>query len=331
LDVTTEMTERGERRNTSTEKRRRFLRWGRIAITLSAVAYLASRVDPSEVVSAWRRLSVGAALFALIVAFAAVGVGIVRWRLLLRAYGAIDLPSWARLGHLYLVGHFYNTYVPGGVGGDILRGIASRKAFGDVSWAGATTGVAVVFIERVLGVSALLAMAACAYFIRPLPGLENVGLWAGLGLAAGVGALGGIALAPTLAPWLPKRLAEPLRALPHFYTTWPFIGAIVASLIIHLLNIVAGHAIMHSLDPAVQFSSSAVAMPLVSASGFFPFTVGGAGVREAAFAALYGTVGVPEATAYAGSLSFWALQLVTAGVGGLINLWIPVSGGPDDR
>jgi len=325
------MTERGERRNTSTEKRRRFLRWGRIAITLSAVAYLASRVDPSEVVSAWRRLSVGAALFALIVAFAAVGVGIVRWRLLLRAYGAIDVPSWARLGHLYLVGHFYNTYVPGGVGGDILRGIASRKAFGDVSWAGATTGVAVVFIERVLGVSALLAMAACAYFIRPLPGLENVGLWAGLGLAAGVGALGGIALAPTLAPWLPKRLAEPLRALPHFYTTWPFIGAIVASLIIHLLNIVAGHAIMHSLDPAVQFSSSAVAMPLVSASGFFPFTVGGAGVREAAFAALYGTVGVPEATAYAGSLSFWALQLVTAGVGGLINLWIPVSGGPDDR
>jgi hypothetical protein len=325
------MTEPGGRRSTSAEKRRRFLRWGRIAITLAAVAYLASRVDPSEVVAAWRRLSVGAALFALIVAFTGLGMGIVRWRLLLRAYGAIDVPSWARLGHLYLVGHFYNTYVPGGVGGDVLRGIASRKAFGDVSWAGATTGVAVVFIERVLGVSALLAIAACAYFIRPLPGLENVGLWVALGLAAGVGALGGIALAPKLTPWLPQKLAKPLRALPRLYTLWPFIGAIVASLIIQFLNVVAGHAIMHSLDPAVQFSSSAVAMPLVSASGFFPFTVGGAGVREAAFAALYGTVGVPEATAYAGSLSFWATQLITAGVGGLTNLWIPISGGPDDR
>jgi uncharacterized membrane protein YbhN (UPF0104 family) len=325
------MTEPGGRRSTSAEKRRRFLRWGRIAITLAAVAYLASRVDPSEVVAAWRRLSVGAALFALIVAFTGLGMGIVRWRLLLRAYGAIAVPSWARLGHLYLVGHFYNTYVPGGVGGDVLRGIASRKAFGDVSWAGATTGVAVVFIERVLGVSALLAIAACAYFIRPLPGLENVGLWVALGLAAGVGALGGIALAPKLAPWLPQKLAKPLRALPRLYTLWPFIGAIVASLIIQFLNVVAGHAIMHSLDPAVQFSSSAVAMPLVSASGFFPFTVGGAGVREAAFAALYGTVGVPEATAYAGSLSFWATQLITAGVGGLTNLWIPISGGPDDR
>jgi uncharacterized membrane protein YbhN (UPF0104 family) len=325
------MTGQGGPRTTGAEKRRRFLRWGRVAITLAAVAYLASRVDPGEVVAAWRRLSVSAALLALTVVFIGLGTGIVRWRLLLRAYGAIDVPSWARLGHLYLVGHFYNTYAPGGVGGDVLRGIASRKAFGDVSWASATTGVAVVFIERVLGVSALLALAAGAYLIRPLPGLENVELWAGLGLAAGVGAIGGIALAPKLAPWLPKKLAEPLRTLPRLYALWPFIGAIVASLIVHSLNIVAGHAIMHSLDPAVKLSESAVAIPLASATAFFPFTVGGAGVREAAFAALYGTVGVPEAIAYAGSLSFWACQLISAGLGGVINLWIPISGGPDDR
>lgn len=324
------MTERGGP-STSGEKRRRLLRWGRIAITLAAVGYLASRVDPGEVVAAWRRLSVSAALSALTLVFIGLATGMVRWRLLLRAYGAIDVPSWARLVHLYLVGHFYNTYAPGGVGGDVVRGVASRKAFGDVTWAGATTGVAVVFIERVLGVSALLTLAAGAYFYRPLPGLENFGLWAGLGLATGMVAIGGIALAPKLMRWIPKPLAKPIRALPRLYKWWPFIGAIVASLIIHSLNVVAGHAIMHSLDPAVNASESAVAMPLVSASAFVPFTVGGAGVREAAFAALYGTVGVPEATAYAGSLSFWATQLISAGVGGLINLWIPISGGPDDR
>ena len=182
-----------------------------------------------------------------------------------------------------------------------------------------------------LGVSALLALAAGAYLIKPLPGLENVELWAGLGLAAGFGALTAIALAPRLLPWLPERLAEPVRALPQLRTWGPFFGAILASFAIHFLNVVAGHAIMESLDPAVTFADSAVAMPLVSASAFFPFTVGGAGVREAAFAALYGTVGVTEATAYAGSLSFWACQLITAGIGGLINLFMPISGGPDDR
>lgn len=312
------------------EGRRRLLRWGRIAVTVAAVAYLASRVDPGEVLAAWRRLSIGAALGALGIVFLGFGVGVVRWRMLLRAYGAPHVPTYVRLGHLYLVGHFYNTYAPGGVGGDVLRGVASRRAFGESSWATGTTGVAVVFIERVLGVSALLAIAAGAYLYRPLPGLEHVGLWAGLGLGAGVAAISGIAIAPRLSPWLPDVLKKPLDALPRLRAWGPFLGAIVASFVIHAFNVLAGHAIMHSLDPNVALSESAVAMPLISASAFFPLTVGGAGVREAAFAALYGTVGVPEATAYAGSLSFWACQLISGGVGGLINLWIPISGGPDD-
>jgi uncharacterized membrane protein YbhN (UPF0104 family) len=305
------MLDAGGRRSASGEKRHRYLRWGRIAVTIAAVAYLASRVEPRDVLNAFQRLSLGAALTAITV-------------------GAIDIPPWPRIAHLYLVGHFYNTYAPGGVGGDVIRGVAGRKAFGDLDWASATSGVAVVFIERVIGVSALLVLAAGAYLIRPIPGIEDVGLWAGLGLAAAASALIGIAIAPRLAPFLPEKLGKPLRALPRLYSIWPFLIAIFLSLIIHSVNIVAGHAIMHSLEPSVTFAQSAVVMPLVSASAFFPFTVGGAGVREAAFAALYGTVGVPEASAYAASLSFWATQLITAGVGGVVNVLVPLSGRETD-
>ena len=324
------MREDGGALRSSGEKRRRYLRWGRIGVTLAAVGYLASGVDPADVVAAFQRLSWSAALVAITVVFFGMVCGMVRWRLLLRAYGAIDLPSWPRVAHLYFVGHFYNTYAPGGVGGDVIRGVAGRKAFGDLDWASATSGVAVVFIERVIGVSALLVLATGAYLIRPIPGMESVGLWAGLGLAAAASALLGIALAPRLAPHLPEKLGKPLRALPRLYSIWPFLVAVFLSLIIHTVNIVAGHAIMHSLDPSVTFAQSAVVMPLIGASAFFPLTVGGAGVREAAFALLYGTVGVPEATAYAGSLSFWATQLITAGVGGVMNLLVPLSGEDGD-
>ena len=324
------MREDGGALRSSGETRRRYLRWGRIGVTLAAVGYLASGVDPADVVAAFRRLSWSAALVAITVVFFGMVCGMVRWRLLLRAYGAIDLPSWPRVAHLYFVGHFYNTYAPGGVGGDVIRGVAGRKAFGDLDWASATSGVAVVFIERVIGVSALLVLATGAYLIRPIPGMESVGLWAGLGLAAAASALLGIALAPRLAPHLPEKLGKPLRALPRLYSIWPFLVAVFLSLIIHTVNIVAGHAIMHSLDPSVTFAQSAVVMPLIGASAFFPLTVGGAGVREAAFALLYGTVGVPEATAYAGSLSFWATQLITAGVGGVMNLLVPLSGEDGD-
>lgn len=320
------MRDEGGRRGTAGEKRRRYLKWGRIAVTIAAVAYLGSRVEPRDVLHAFQRLSLGAALTAITVVVFGLLCGMARWRLLLRAYGAIDIPPWSRVAHLYLVGHFYNTYAPGGVGGDVIRGVASRKAFGDLDWAGATSGVAVVFIERVIGVSALLVLAASAYLISPIPGIEDVGLWAALGLTAAGGALLGIAIAPRLAPLLPEKLGKPLRALPRLRSVGPFLIAIFLSLIIHAINIVAGHAIMNSLEPSVTFAQSAVLMPLISASAFFPFTVGGAGVREAAFAALYGTVGVPEASAYAASLCFWGTQLLSAGVGGVVNLVVPLSG-----
>ncbi len=324
------MLDTGGRRTASGERRRRYLRWGRIAVTIAAVGYLASRVEPRDVLEAFQRLSLGAALTAITVVFFGLACGMMRWWLLLRAYGAIDVPRWTRIAHLYFVGHFYNTYAPGGVGGDVIRGVAGRKAFGDVDWASATSGVAVVFIERVIGVSALLVLAAGAYLLQPIPGIANVGLWAALGLGAAAGALIGIAIAPRLAPFLPNALGKPLRALPRLFSIGPFLAAVGLSLIIHALNIVAGHVIMHSLEPSVTWSQSAVVMPLIGASAFFPFTVGGAGVREAAFAALYGTVGVPEASAYAASLSFWATQLISAGIGGVVNLVVPLSGMQSD-
>lgn len=320
------MVEDGGTERASGAKRRALLKWGRIAVTVAAVGYLASRVEPRDVVDAFKRLSPGAAVVAILVVLLGLFCGMVRWRLLLRAYGAVDLPTWPRTAHLYFVGHFYNTYAPGGVGGDVIRGVAGRKAFGQLDWAAATSGVAVVFIERVIGVSALLVLAAGAYLWKPIPGMESVGLWATLGLAAAAGALIGIAIAPKLAPHLPDKLGKPLRALPQLRSGLPFLGAVLLSLIIHGVNVVAGHAIMHSLEPSVTWAQSAVVMPLIGASAFFPLTVGGAGVREAAFAALYGTVGVAEATAYAGSLSFWACQLITAGIGGIVNLLVPLSG-----
>ncbi len=324
------MLDEGGQRSASREKRLRYLRWGRIAVTVTAVGYLASRVEPSDVLHAFQRLSLGAALTAITAITFGLLCGMVRWRLLLHAYGAIDVPRWPRIAHLYFVGHFYNTYAPGGVGGDVIRGVASRKAFGDLHWASATSGVAVVFIERVIGVSALLVLATCAYLMWPIPGIENVGLWATLGLAAAGSAVIGIAIAPRLAPLLPEKLGKPLRALPRLHSIGPFLVAFLLSLIIHSVNIVTGHAIMHSLEPSVTLTQSAVVMPLIGASAFFPLTVGGAGIREAAFAALYGAVDVPEASAYAASLSFWGTQLLTAGVGGVINLLVPLSGPESD-
>ena len=76
------MHDEGETRSTSGENRRRYLRWGRIAVTVGAVAYLASRVEPRDVLNAFQRLSLGAALTAVAVVLFALVCGMVRWRLI---------------------------------------------------------------------------------------------------------------------------------------------------------------------------------------------------------------------------------------------------------
>ena len=62
-------------------------------------------------------------------------------------------------------------------------------------------------------------------------------------------------------------------------------------------------------------------VPLASAEAFVPFSVSGAGVREAAFVELFSRVGVPAQASLAASLCMWATQALLAGLCGLYVLF----------
>ena len=247
-----------------------------------------------------------------------------RWRLLLKAYAAAKVPPFKRLLHLYVVGNFYNIYVPGGIGGDVVRGVVSREAFEGGTATSTTGGMTVVFVERVCGVAALLTISALSFIAHPIAQLDNVLPWAALGIVVAIVAVVGLAVAAKIAPLLPPSIARFLKALPPLIYKRHFASALFLSILIQLSVAFTGHAIMHAVWPSVALSDSLALVPLAAASAFFPLTVGGAGVREAAFAALYSAVGVPEATAYAGSLSFWGAQLLIGALGGLVAIFFPI-------
>ncbi len=311
--------------------KRRVFRWIRIAITIVAFGYIAWRIrgQLDQFVDALDRLSWSAAFGAFALVCGALGLGGVRWRVLLLAYGAQRLPSWTQTAHLYLVGYFYNMYAPGGVGGDVVRGIASRHAFSEDDVEGATGGVTIVLIERVCGVAALLTLSATAFTLWPIADIPNLRLWVRLGLAASAAAIVGVALAPMVGRAVPGKLGAWLQSFPRLRSPALFVAAILLSFLIQSATIATGHVIIASLAPSVQWTDSAAIMPLVGAAAFFPLTVGGAGVREMAFAALYGTVGVPQVTGYAASLAFWAAQLVAAALGGVLNFIMPIGPEPE--
>jgi uncharacterized membrane protein YbhN (UPF0104 family) len=250
-------------------------------------------------------------------------MGCFRWRSLLVAYGAPHKPPLSRLCFLYLVGFFYNNFLPGAVGGDVVRGVVTKEAFGD---RGMTSALTVVFVERVLGLAGLLCLSATALAFYPLNNIPDLTPWAALGLCGAAAAVGFVAAGRRFASHLPGRIGELAAQLPRIERRAPFLWALALSVAIHAVVALVGYIFLHAQSPGVRVEDALVIVPVAAATAFLPFTVGGAGAREAAFVLLCGAALHMDApSAIAASLLLWASQLVLGAVGGVAQLIYPIS------
>jgi hypothetical protein len=298
--------------------KRHALRVLRVVVTLGAFAYLASVVELQELLGAFARVPASAFLEILAWFSFALWTGAFRWGLLMTTYGAPRRPGAARLLRLYMVGFFYNTFLPGGVGGDVVRGVATREAFGD---GGATAGLSVVLVERVMGMTGLILLVAGVTLLHPMQGVPAAHLLGLFGLLGAAGAVLALIFARRLAPALPGPLGRLAAMVPVPQRWSPFFVVLVFAVVAHLAGALGGHSLISAMAPGVELSQSLVIIPVALASQFVPITVSGAGVREAAFVTLFGAVGVPEGAALATSLGMWGCQLALAGIGGVMSLF----------
>lgn len=287
--------------------------------SVGAFAYLFTLVDVDAVLAAAADLPPWSMVAAVGLMAGAMVLGALRWRALLAAYGARDLPRLGLLVHLYFVGLFYNTYLPGGVGGDVVRGVVTRQSFGP---GGATAAVTVVLVERVLGLAALLAMVASVIAFAPPPGLDSLLGWALAGIACAAAAVAAIPAARRLAGLVPvARLRTLLQSLPALRSRRHFLVALAYSFGTQSTMALIGYALLTGLAPGFRLADAFAIVPLASATAFLPITVGGAGAREAAFVALCtAATEVDETRAATAGLAMWGATLLVAGVGGLLQL-----------
>jgi uncharacterized membrane protein YbhN (UPF0104 family) len=286
-------------------------------VTLGAFAYLFARVDRRALLEAFSQLSPLACLLALLATTAALGCGVLRWWLIFRAFSAPRQPSLGRLAQYYLIGLFYNTYLPGGVSGDIVRGLAARSAFEP----GNAAGPGSVLLERILGLAALLGATGLGLWLHPLPGSARLFVPLALGCVLTLTAAGGLAWSGRLrAVRALDRLRPWLTRLPKAPALVPLLAALIASFGSQLGAALTGHVLVRAIDPAVQLLDSLVIVPLAAATAYLPFSISGIGLREAVFVELYARVGVPAQAALAASLSLWLVQASVAALGGLYVL-----------
>ena len=237
-----------------------------------------------------------------------------RWHVLLKVQG-IHLSFW-RLSGLFLIGMFYNQFLPGGTGGDIIKSYYLLKETPDRK-AGAL--LAVVF-DRLIGLVALIAISGTLIglrydFLSQTPETRQL-LWILL-VVLGVSIVGllttfvitGFRLFHSLPLRFPGRekLIE-VSAAYHLYARhWrATLVAFGSSIVAHLATFATFLSVAYSLRANVKIVDFFAVMPIERTISAMPISFAGIGWREKVLQImLNGVCGVPEATAIlVGSLSF---------------------------
>ncbi len=287
-------------------------RWLPIALRIVVVGaigwWLWRRADLAALGGAVRRLDLGTLVICLLLGLANLALAGVRWRFLMRAFGAEPLPSVGLLVRLTAVGLFYNTYVPGSVGGDVVRGVVSRRNFDT-----AAASYLVVVFERLIGLSALAIVFLVGVIVAPP--LIDLG-----SVAPYIGGLVLLGVAVLLAARRSGRRAPRWGQIPRIHPNAGLWTAFGISFIGHALNVTIFWAFATALGLGVGLSTLMVVAPLAFVAAVVPLAIAGIGPREAALVGLLGLAGVGESEALALSLGYAAVLLVVAGVGGVLQL-----------
>jgi uncharacterized protein (TIRG00374 family) len=258
-----------------------------------------------------------------------------RWHVLLKVQKIrLSLP---RLSGLFFIGMFYNQFLPGGTGGDIMKSYYLLKETPDKK-AGAL--LAVVF-DRFIGLVALVAITATLIglrydFLSQKPETRSL-LWllliilgASIAFLLSTFVISGFKLFHSLPAHFPGRdkLIE-ISAAYHLYARhWrATLVAFVASLVAHLATFTTFLFAAYALGAPVPLVDFFAVMPVERTISALPISFAGIGLREKVLQImLNGLCGVPEAKAILiGSLSFLII-LVCCLPGALVYLFYRPSG-----
>jgi uncharacterized membrane protein YbhN (UPF0104 family) len=294
----------------------------RLAVGLSALAYLLGRVDFALARDTLATVSPSWLAAAFAAQLGAKVFWLLRWSALLRAAGTPR--RWPHLLRLVLVGLFFNNFLPTSVGGDVARGFGLAR--GGVPRA---TAAASVVLDRLVGVLALAVMAAVGGTIgaRLWPG---EGPWAAaIAFAFGAAALLAVLTRPRVMAWaatsraVPVALRGKLTRVAEAVALVSGRGGVVLSALGWSLGLSACSALFHwSLSRAVGLPVPLLAffviVPTVMMFASLPITLNGLGLREVGFVALLTRLGAPTSSAAVFAFLAFALPLVFALAGGVL-------------
>lgn len=292
----------------------------KIGITLLALLYVSRQVDFADIGQRLLQAHLGWVLVGFLLVNASLVVRAYRWLLLLRGIGSPI--GFSRLVSLYFAANFFNSVLPSGFSGDVVRAVEAAQ---DVP---AKTAAGTVLVDRATGLLALFMIGLAALPFRP-DNFPQTLFWQTTAVCL-IGLMGGFIM-------LEGRLVRQLgQLMPEFLQpVWQKVdGVILAvqacgwtavwqamaiSLIFNLMQVGWFAAAGLALGYQVPFTHYFLVIPFLSLAILLP-SIGGLGIREGLAPLLFASAGLSDEQAVALTLLVFAIERISGFLGAPIYI-----------
>lgn len=296
----------------------------KLVLGLGLVLLLVSQKDVWHgAISLLTGLSPQGVALVLLIPLPLVWASCLKWRLLLRYRGCdIGLP---RLMRYYVIGYFFNNFLPSSVGGDLARSYLVGRQIGSQA-----ESIAAVFLERLTGLLTLVGLAVIGFVATP-------SLHDDLLVSGSIAIMAGGCSALLALIWLPGWMTAPLASKARRYrraarlvdkidamrtalaSFWTRPGIVLQSfaysLLYHLLTVANIYITARVLGINLDLVSLWAVAPIILVIAALPTTPGGIGVWEWAFSVLLLPIGTEPEHGLAVALLLRVQLLVTSLLG----------------
>ncbi|MCS7215742.1 MAG: lysylphosphatidylglycerol synthase transmembrane domain-containing protein [Thermodesulfovibrio sp.] len=278
----------------------------RLTITVLLIIYLFKKIDFSNVLRSIVLINPVVFFLASFLYILSSYISTLRWKIFLSER---ELKT-SNLFSLYLIGSFFNNFLPGIIGGDIVKIFMLKEK------TGLKQAFASVFMERYTGLAALLSIGLISFclFYPKLP--KNLLIWS---------------VPASFALFLSGSILFLIFGRFKFFKLWrdyffsfnikQIFRAFLFSILIQLTVINSVYIIFTGLNLPISFFELVIFMPVIILISMLPISVSGIGVREWCFVLFFGS-STGNSNAIAVSFLWFLSQVFASLIGGIEYLRI---------
>jgi uncharacterized protein (TIRG00374 family) len=260
----------------------------------------------------------------LLIAPILVFVSVIKWHILLKSQGT--KVSVIRLYLYYLVGRYFNYFLPSNVGGDVVRGYE----LGNYTQNNAQA-MASVFMERFTGFVMLVGFAVVSLLtnfklindagLTPVVFLSVVVLLVILWLVLDTRPL--LFLNQHVKVPIAQKFVQKLQKFHNSINAYrkkklTLAIALFWSLIFMLLAIANVYASASAFYQPISWVDISIIVPVILVVAMFPITINGFGIQEWAYVFLFTMIGLPASVGLSTILLIRGKDILLAIIGGLV-------------